>query len=400
MIRTVLKYLALVVLGIIVFLGANYLDDNPRVDISAPQPEQTLAWQETAETAEAAETTEADIPEATDAAEPETTELAQTETAPAGTAPEETEPGQQRFVLTLVGDCTLGGDPSFAHADRGFTPVVGEDYGYPFRNVLAQFEQDDFTLLNLECAMTDTGYPMGEIYSFRASESYVNILTENSVECVSLANNHTKDYGNTGYRRTRSVLETAGVPYVERDASRIITLDSGLTIGLYGAVYYDLNTTRIRREITALKDSGADVVIFVAHWGFEGNYKPRQQEIKLAHAAIDAGADIVYGTHPHVLQPVETYGDGVIFYSLANFCFGGNIYPKDMDTAMIRVEILREEDGSVRLGEWTAIPCSVSSEEDWNNYQPTPYAEGSEGYERVMSKLSGTWKIDHLNISK
>ena len=108
-------------------------------------------------------------------------------------------------------------------------------------------------------------------------------------------------------------------------------------------------------------------------------------------AAIDAGANIVWGHHPHVLQPIEEYNGGIIYYSLGNFAFGGNSVPKDHDTAVLQQEIIREPDGSIHLGKLTIIPCSVSSIKERNNFQPTPYEEGSEEYKRVLSKLDGTY---------
>ena len=98
------------------------------------------------------------------------------------------------------------------------------------------------------------------------------------------------------------------------------------------------------------------------------------------------------GHHPHVLQPIEYYKDGVIFYSLGNFSFGGNAGPSDMDTVILQQEVIRDAGGNVSLGALIAVPCSVSSVEGRNNYQPTPLAEGSDAYERVMQKLSGLWE--------
>ena len=97
------------------------------------------------------------------------------------------------------------------------------------------------------------------------------------------------------------------------------------------------------------------------------------------------------GNHPHVLQPVEEYNGGLIYYSLGNFSFGGNDHPKDYDSAVLQQQVLRDPDGTIRLGELTVIPISISSVSDRNNYQPIPYEEGSEEYQRVMDKLNGTY---------
>lgn len=309
-----------------------------------------------------------------------------------------TEAPEEHFLLTFVGDCTFGANPSNTYAGVGFPKTVGEDYQYPFRNVISWFENDECTFLNLEGPLSDVGNPMQKKHVFRGPTAYVNILTENSVEAVTIANNHSMDYGQTGYDSTVTTLQNAEIPFVERDGSCIFTTPNGLTIGMYGAVYYVLDEAEIISGISALKEAGCDLVIFAPHWGVEGSYHPTAQQTKLGYAAIDAGADIVWGSHPHVLQPVERYQDGILYYSMGNFSFGGNGYPRDYDTALLQQEVIRTADGSVTLGELTIVPASVSSVSDRNNYQPTPYEAGSKGYERVMQKLEGSWTGSNLPI--
>lgn len=308
------------------------------------------------------------------------------------------EQQEQRFVLTFVGDCTLGTLPGQFAADVGMVKTVGGDYGYPFRNVMAYFSGDDATFINLEGALTDEGYPSDKTYNFRGPTDFINILTQSSVELASLANNHTRDYGQVGYDSTRNLLEEAEIPYVERDSSRMITLDGGLKIGIYGMVYYMLDLNDMKSEIAALREQGAELVIVAPHWGYEGNYHPNQEQITAAHEAIDAGADIVWGSHPHVLQPVEEYNGGIIYYSMANFCFGGNGCPDDFDTALLQQEVIRSPEGTITLGELTIVPCSISSDSRVNNFQPTPLEPGTEEYNRVISKLDGSFTGPNLKV--
>lgn len=294
---------------------------------------------------------------------------------------------QQKFVLTFVGDCTLGSMPSQYNAGLGLVKTVGTDYGYPFRNVIDYFTGDDGTFANLEGPLTDQGNPVEKTYVFHGPTEFVNILTENSVDFVSLANNHSLDYGQIGYDSTRTLLTQVGIPFVERDSSVLLTLEGGLKVGVYGMVYYLLDVKDMTAEIASLREQGAELVIVAPHWGYEGSYQANAEQIQVAHAAIDAGADIVWGSHPHVLQPVEEYGDGVIFYSLGNFCFGGNGCPDDFDTAVLQQEVLRDADGNVTLGELKIVPCSISSATGWNNFQPTPLEPGTKEYDRVLTKL-------------
>ncbi|MBQ9149241.1 MAG: CapA family protein [Oscillospiraceae bacterium] len=346
----------------------------------------TGCTQETPETAAVTETTV--LTEPTEAPTTEPTTL-----------PTETEPQEERFLLTFVGDCTFGSNPTNYFAGYGFIKTVGEDYRYPFQNVIGYLENDEFTMLNLEGPLCDEGNPMQKKHAFHGPTAYINILTENSVEAVTIANNHTMDYGQTGYDSTVATLNGAEIPFVERDASTIVTTENGLTIGLYAAVYYLLDVEDMVAEITALKEQGCDLIIFAPHWGTEGTYRPTQQQTDVGHAAIDAGADIVYGSHPHVLQPIEEYNGGIIYYSLGNFSFGGNGYPQDYDTALLQQEVIRDPEGNVTLGALTIVPANVSSVAGRNNFQPTPYSEGTEEYARVLAKLDGTFSGPNLKIS-
>lgn len=305
----------------------------------------------------------------------------------AATEPTTEAPEPEHFLLTFAGDCTLGANPVNWYAGCGFIKTIGEDYGHPFRNVASYFEEDDFTMVNLEGPLSDRGAPQKKKFTFRGPPAYVEILTGSSVEAVNLGNNHTLDYGRRAYDDTLAILDEAGVTYAEPDCSALFTTDNGLTIGLYAMRYYRSDTRGLAPALAALRDQGADLVVVACHWGAEGTYKANEVQTTVGHAAIDAGADIVFGTHPHVLQPVEFYGDGVIYYSLGNFSFGGNAYPDDFDTALLQQEVIQEPDGTVHLGDLTAIPACLSSNPRVNNYQPTPYEPGSEDYQRVMEKL-------------
>ena len=147
-----------------------------------------------------------------------------------------------------------------------------------------------------------------------------------------------------------------------------------------------------------LREAGAEIVVVCAHWGLEGSYSPTADQRSVGRAAIDAGADIVCGSHPHVLQPMEGYAGGVILYSLGNWSFGGNTAPQDRDTAIVQLRFRRDPDGSLTLDECTAVPCSVSGSTGRNDYQPTPYARDSEGYARVIHKLNGSFTGEDLTV--
>lgn len=293
------------------------------------------------------------------------------------------------YTLSLVGDCTLGADTDIYYAGLGFIKTVGEDYAYPLQNVQQYFAQDDLTLVNLEGVLADEWQTVPEkAYNFRGPTAYAEILTLGSVEAVTLANNHTWDFGAMGYQSTVDTLEDAGIDYVETDSTCLIAVSDSFTVGLYGVMYNHLDEEEITQGIRELKEQGADYIILAAHWGYENSYVPISQQTGLAHAAIDAGANLVWGHHPHVLQPIEEYGDGLILYSMGNFCFGGNTCPDDFDSALVQQAITCSADGTVREVKTTVYPMCISSVSNVNNYQPTPYEEGSEDYARVMKKLN------------
>ena len=342
-------------------------------------------------------------PDPTPVPTPEPTEdivhvVATDPTPPEPTEPEPTEPQDEVFTLTFVGDCTLGSMPSWMSFPSSFVSVVGQNYDLPFQYVAEYFRNDDCTFVNLESVLANDGTPADKPFVFRGPTDYVNILTGSSVECVTLANNHTYDFGAAGYQTTKEVLTEAGVGYVQSHSSTVITTESGLKIGVYG-VYFWVNMADLRAEIAQMREAGAEIIVAAAHWGDEGKYRANATQKSIAHSLIDAGVDIVWGHHPHVLQPIEEYNGGIIFYSLGNFSFGGNHNPGDKDTAVLQQQIIRDPEGNVSLGELTVIPCQLSSVSWKNDFQPKPYEEGTEAYDRTLSKLDGTYGGADVDLS-
>ena len=318
-------------------------------------------------------------------------------TVPETTEPPVTEPPVETFTLTFVGDCTLGTMPDRLNNKTSFVGTIGENYDLPFRNVIDYFSTDDCTFANLEGVFADDGEPADKMFVFRGPTTYGNILTAGSVEVVNLANNHTYDFGTAGYLSTKNVLEGHGVTYVEANSTAVYTTESGLTIGVY-AVYFVLDKADLAKDIAALRDQGAEVIVAAVHWGEEGVYNFNSSQESIAKALIDSGVDIVWGHHPHVLQKIEAYNGGIIYYSLGNFSFGGNHNPYDYDTAVLQQQIIRDAEGNISLGSLSVIPCSVSSVTGRNDVQPTPYEAGSEGFDRTLQKLNGTYEGSDIDL--
>ena len=293
------------------------------------------------------------------------------------------------FTISAVGDCTFGTDENFAY--EGSMPAkydeVG-DFNYFFENVKSVFEADDLTIVHFEGTLTDSTTREDKQFAFKADKSYAEILTDGFVEAANLANNHSKDYGEQSYNDTMDALDEAGITNFGYDRVAIKKV-KGIKVGLVGTyVLADGLGVKdsMEKNIQDLKDEGAQVIIASFHWGEEKAEYPNDVQVELAHAAIDAGADLVLGHHPHVLQGIEQYKGKNIVYSLGNFCFGGNMYPSDMDT-MIFQQTFTLKGGKLQEDNVTnIIPCSISSVEDYNNYQPTPAAGEKET--EILNKIT------------
>ena len=301
------------------------------------------------------------------------------------------EPETVSLTVSAAGDCTLGTDEYFYYPTSLPAKYEKEqDPGYFFQKVEPVFSQDDLTIVNMEGTLTqETSRKENEVYAFKGDEEYVQILTEGSVEAANLANNHSYDYGEKSYTDTIQALEDAGISTFGYDRTAIVEI-KGVKVGLLGT--YELDTHEACEEdmiknIQSLQEQGAQIIIASFHWGIERANIPNETQVKLAHSAIDHGADLVLGHHPHVLQGIETYKGKNIVYSLANFCFGGNSSPSDMDS-MIYQQTFTLEDGELTEENVTnIIPVKVSSswEQGINDYQPVP-VEGDTG-EGIISRL-------------
>ena len=185
----------------------------------------------------------------------------------------ETEPQPERYVLTFVGDCTMGNQKG-ASLTSGFIGTVGQNYDYPFANVMEYFANDTATFINLEGTFTDSTSSADKMFVFKGPKDYINILTQGSVEFANVANNHSEDYGKQGYDDTVGLLKEHGIAYGEHRKTTLFEVD-GLKIGVY-SVAGAYNTNGVAENIKALKKAGAEVIIACMHWGEEYYYVPNQ----------------------------------------------------------------------------------------------------------------------------
>ena len=291
------------------------------------------------------------------------------------------------ITVSVVGDCTLGTDENFNYS-RSLNAYY-EKYGaeYFLKNVKSIFESDDLTIANLEGTFTNSTSRVDKTYAFKGPAEFVNILTSSSVESVTVANNHSRDYGPQSLTDTKATLDAAGVIHFGYDETSVVEVN-GIKVGLIG-IYELIDHTgraqQVKDHIAKVRSEGAEIVIVIFHWGIERDAAPNSHQTMLARLAIDEGADLVCGHHPHVLQGIEVYKGKNIVYSLGNFCFGGNSNPSDKDTIIFQQTFTFTQDGMKEDNVTNVIPCSLSSEKSRNNYQPTP-ATGEEAA-RIMKKI-------------
>ncbi len=311
--------------------------------------------------------------------------------------PPELPGSQEPFTvdMTFVGDCMLSTYKGQYYEGSFSSYADTKPPSYFFEKVCDIFSKDDFTVVNLETVLTDRN--LKEIkknsptpFWFKGPARNANILTAGSVEAVSLANNHTNDYGPEGYADTVKAVEAVNLPYgtenttiyLEKNGFRIAVICHGLW-----------NEKQADAIIPRIQDASqySDYQIVFYHGGAEAVHKPEQWRVRACHKLADAGADLVLGNHPHVLQPVEEYNGVQIVYSLGNFCFGGNRKPENR--TMIYKMVLTVKDGRVISQAPAAIPCYVFTG-SVNNWQPALITDQTQR-QRVLDFLSGNASLPY-----
>ena len=303
------------------------------------------------------------------------------------------EPVENDDVVTITisaaGDVTLG---NYLGQDytRSFVQTYEEQgNAYFFQNVLEYFLDDDMTIVNFEGVLTESEEIQVKDYNMKGEPEYVYILTEGSVEAVSFGNNHRLDYLAQGSRDTVDMFEEADIAYAYDNITGIYET-KGIRIGFVSVNESSQGVAverYLKEGIAKLRDEEeADLVIACCHWGIERENYPEDYQKELGRKCIDWGADLVLGSHPHVLQGIEVYEGRFIVYSLGNFCFGANRNPSDKDTMIFRqtftfVNGVKQEDREVRV-----IPCSISSVPERNDFCPTPAQD--EEYTRILGRIN------------
>lgn len=299
----------------------------------------------------------------------------------------------KEITISAVGDCTLGSDSRYNQFFINY--YRKNDAAYFLKKVKPIFEKDDITIANFEGTLTDSTNRARKEFTFKGPAQYASILTEGSVEVVNLANNHSADFGRKGLNDTKRTLKKYGIPFCMQGTIAYKTVQ-GVKVAFLGFNKLDhVSDWTVKKTIQKAKKNGAGIVIVSFHWGIELDKYPNAREIKAGRAAIDNGASLVLGHHPHILQGIERYKGRYIVYSLGNFCFGGNSNPRDKDT-MIFQQTFYVKDGELQSKrDAKVIPCSLSSSGRINDFQPKPL-KGKEK-DRVIRKINTLSKGKHTS---
>ena len=318
--------------------------------------------------------------------------------------------GAYIMTITCTGDLTIGGDNY--HRKDLFTPELNAHDGninFIMQNVRDLFMSDDLTIVNFEGTLTNTTkVPQSKRnneFLFSIDPEAVSVLTENGVEAVSLDNNHVRDHGEEGLADTKATLDSAGVIYSTPLETGIFNYKDEIQVAMlsyncidrYGDGFlsskfrdeysesflaHDTFEEAVCDEIRKAKEL-YPLVIVSFHWGKEPTksnpsqgYIPTNNQINLGHLAVEAGADLIIGTHSHRIQPIECYEGKYICYSLGNFCFAGNKKPSDMSSIIFQIRF-RVKEGVVSYKDFRIIPIRISSTVKRNDFIPTILEDGA-----------------------
>ena len=334
------------VLALLIFYGRMQKPVSTKQDNVAEQTEMVLETEKTAETE---------------------TEL-QTESAQEGETETETEINQEDTVLLFGGDVLIKASTESIYKNNGVTGLVSEE-------ILAEMQNADIMMVNHEFQFSTRGEPMEDKqFTFQTDPKNVQILLDLGIDIVSLANNHSLDFGQDALQDTFVTLDEAGILYAgagdskERAEELQVIEVNGKKFGFLAAtrvipvagwdvrnkqpgLFTTYDDTRLVERIRESKEECDFLAVYV-HWGIEREEYPEEYQNVIAKHCVEAGADVIIGAHPHVLQGIEFIEGKPIFYSLGNYIFNNSI-PK---TTLVKVVI--KADDTV---EYSLIPAFATN---------------------------------------
>ncbi|MBE6737329.1 MAG: CapA family protein [Ruminococcaceae bacterium] len=299
------------------------------------------------------------------------------------------EPAEKdTLTLSFIGDCIIGSESGKINDGNFSYMAANSPHTYFFEKVVSELSKDDFTIANMECVITDRdlekiGKDYDPAFWYKTPTSNTDILTLGSVEVASIVNNHIGDYGDEGYDDTVVALKSHGLQ-VGENLKPLYIEKNGIKIGLLCCnLWSSYNVSYIEEALETMQNECEYKIVFF-HGGEEGIHEPDNYKIDACRYLANSGlCDLIVGSHPHVLQPMEVVNDVPILYSLGNFCYSAANYP-DNQTVIFRVE-LKKEENKVKA-ETELVPCYVYTGY-MNNYQPMIMPEG-EDKDRTLALMN------------
>ncbi|MFD0698617.1 CapA family protein [Paenibacillus sp. GCM10027628] len=371
---------------------------------SRSTPAEELKPASTSATATVPPSTSAATPKPNSTLSPQPTQKAVL-TSPSPAASDNPATGDAQVKLTFVGDVLLASKVEDILKEKG--------YDHPYSNVTDFLSKPDYTIANLETPITTRGTVQSKDYVYRSSPLALPALKASGIDLVNLANNHVMDYGTEGLLDTMASLDQEGVKRVgagkdlEEAYQPVIVEKQGMKIAFLGfsRVVPDgswkagpghpgvAETYNYKPPVEAIQKAKekADLVVVITHWGVERTDQPDKYQKDLAHRYIDAGADLIVGGHPHVLQGLEQYKGKWIAYSLGNFIFTTNDVPKTWETVIMEASCSKEKKCDVHL-----VPILTKGA------LPTPMnaEDGAKLFQRLSQISLGAQVDAQGNVSK
>lgn len=310
------------------------------------------------------------------------------------------------LTLSFIGDCSIGEAIQFKGNENGYTWMLDQNgMEWPFSLVKEYLDADDFTFANLEVVFTERTKHADKRWPLVGEPKYAQVLLHSGIDAVNTVNNHCFDYTVEGYRDTIATLDALefkhfGSTYIgyknEQDVLMVAEV-KGVKIGALGFTYpQDTDDKLIKARIEKLRAEGCDLVVVSLHWGEETKPLQNAWQMKFARRIIDAGADMIWGHHAHVLQPVQFYKGKPILYSTGNFTFGTMSSSVDRDTGIFQLTVDVSEEGT-NFTRLQVIPCRTTGTGDYRPYVLTE----QEDMERVFKKLVYQKNVNNMqNLPK
>ncbi len=323
----------------------------------------------------------------------------------------------ETLTLSFIGDCSIGQAIQFEGYEGSYTEVLdAQGFDWPFSLVYPILAADDFTFANLEVVFTNRTKHQDKRYPLAARPEYAQALLHTGIDAVNTANNHAYDFFSEGYTDSMQTLDSLGMPHFGSfnlgtktpQDQLFVTTVKGVTIGALGFSYpQDTDMKRVAARIQTLRDQGCDLVIASMHWGRETHLIHESYQTSYAKEIIKAGADIVWGHHPHVIQPVQFYNGKPVLYSTGNFTFG-TMSDVDPDTGIFQLEYDISE-GELTLTVFSVVPCRTQGHGDYRPYILTDeqertamfskliYKKESKGFENLPASFASTGRVEFIN---